>query len=423
MEIWMTLLVSLFSSAVTAPGFAQLAHDFSAWIRYPGRHTWTHLWRIMPADQQPSYASVVGWIRCGHWDPTRLWEGWVRWTDAHLLPAGDLLGAAEDTLWHKTGRHVAHAGYGRDAVRSTETPVVKAWGLNVVLLVVIWSPPWGGHPIALPINLRIHRKGGPTPVELVVVMIQEVATWLPHRRWTWVVDSGYTALAGYPLPEGHIIESRMRKNTVVYDLPPTRRRGQRGRPRVRGKRLPPLSGIAAGLSAAVWKTVTVVLGGKLQERQVATLPVIWYPHQVARRILLVFVRDPADPATVTVFFTTDLTRTGSAVVQTYVLRWPIEVTFHDVKQYLGGEDPQSWVDPAPDRNVALGFLTYTLVWAWVGQALSRDRSGHHGHLSFHEALAALRTVLWTGEYFQKGPDGAFADEILANLQHILAHAS
>ena len=101
-------------------------------------------------------------------------------------------------------------------------------------------------------------------MELVAVMIQEVATWLPHRRWTWVVDSGYTSLVGYPLPEGHIIESRMRKNTVVYDLPPTRRRGQRGRPRVRGKRLPPLSGIAAGLSVAVWKTVIVLLGGKVQ---------------------------------------------------------------------------------------------------------------------------------------------------------------
>jgi hypothetical protein len=77
----------------------------------------------------------------------------------------------------------------------------------------------------------------------------------------------------------------------------------------------------------------VVLGGKLQERQVATLPVIGCPHQVACRILLVFVRDPADPATLTVFFTTDLTRPGSAVVQTYVLRWPIEVAFHNVKQY------------------------------------------------------------------------------------------
>ncbi len=124
MEIWMTLWVSLFSSAVTAPGFAQLTHDFSAWIRYPGRHTWTHLWRIMP--ESSSYASVVGWIREGRWDSMRLWEWWVRWADAHLFPTGDLLGAADDTLWHKTGRHVAHAGYWRDAVRATETQTVKA---------------------------------------------------------------------------------------------------------------------------------------------------------------------------------------------------------------------------------------------------------------------------------------------------------
>ncbi len=104
MEIWMTLLESLFSSVVTAPGFAQCTHDFSSWIWYPGRH-------------------------------------------------------------------VAHAGYWCDTMRSTEAQVVKAWGLNVVLLAVIWSPPWGGHPIALPINLWIHRKGGPTPVELVTTMI------------------------------------------------------------------------------------------------------------------------------------------------------------------------------------------------------------------------------------------------------------
>lgn len=181
--------------------------------------------------------------------------------------------------------------------------MVKAWGLNVVLLVVIWSPPWDGHPIALPINLRIHRKGGPTPVELVTTMIQEVATWLPQWRWTWVVDSGYTALAGSALPKGHVIQSRLRQNTVVYDLPPERRKGQRGRPPVHRKRLPPLAKIAAALPVVQWKTISVVIGGKSQERQVATLPVIWYPHHVARQILLVFVRDFADPDAVTVFFT------------------------------------------------------------------------------------------------------------------------
>ena len=78
---------------------------------------------------------------------------------------------------------------------------------------------------------------------------------------------------------------------------------------MRGKRLPPVPEMAGELPTAVWKTVTV-------------------------------------------FFTTDLPRIGAAVVQATVLRWPIEVSFPDVTQYLGGEDPQSWVDLAPDRNVA-----------------------------------------------------------------------
>ena len=164
MDIWITLLVSAFSSAVSDPGLGHLIRGFSAWIRYPGRHTWTHMFHIMPEDaKRPSYGGVVGWIRDGGWDPAHLWAGWVRWADAHLLPAGDLIGAADDTLWHKSGRHVAHAGYYRNAVRSTEKQVVKAWGLNVVLLVVLWRPPWGGQPLALPINLRIHRKGARPP--------------------------------------------------------------------------------------------------------------------------------------------------------------------------------------------------------------------------------------------------------------------
>ena len=171
-------------------------------------------------------------------------------------------------------------------------------------------------------------------------MILEVHTWLPDRVWTWVVDNGYTALAGHrDLPSGDVIELRLRKNTVVYALPPRRSRKQRGRPRIHGDRLPALDALAAGLPADYWAQVSVRIGGTIQERQVATYPVVWYPHQVARTILLVLIRDPSGSAPLTALFSTDLTRSGIAIVQDYVQRWPIEVTFHDVKQYLGGEDP------------------------------------------------------------------------------------
>ncbi len=169
------------------------------------------------------------------------------------------------------------------------------------------------------------------------------------------MDSGYTTLVGSALPKGQVIPSR----------PAEKHCGLRS-----------TSGTAEGAtraSACTWETVAAfgedrggitrhavednIRGdrGKSQERQLATLPVIGYPHQVARQILLVFVRDSADPDAVIVFFITDLTRTGPEVVHIYVLHWPIEATFHDVKQYLGGEDPPSSVDPAQIATSRYGF--------------------------------------------------------------------
>ncbi len=35
--------------------------------------------------------------------------------------------------------------------------------------------------MGLPVNVRVHRKGGPTTVALVTQMIAEIGRWLPGR--------------------------------------------------------------------------------------------------------------------------------------------------------------------------------------------------------------------------------------------------
>jgi len=72
----------------------------------------------------------------------------------------------------------------RDAVRSTKKRVVYAWGLNVVVVCPRVTPPWGGTPITLPINLRIHTKGGKIPLELTEEMIRGPATRPAAHRQT-----------------------------------------------------------------------------------------------------------------------------------------------------------------------------------------------------------------------------------------------
>ena len=86
-------------------------------------------------------------------------------------------------------------------MRSTARRVVYALGLNLVVLTLRVTPGWGGCPIALPINVRVHRKNdSTTTVAHAAAMIHQVASWLPDRDLHLCADGPYACLAGAGLP-------------------------------------------------------------------------------------------------------------------------------------------------------------------------------------------------------------------------------
>ena len=68
-------------------------------------------------------------------------------------------------------------------------------------------------------------------------MIEEVAGWLPDRHLLLGCDGAYAPLAGRELPRTHVV-SRIKRNAAIFETPPPRRPGQRGRPRKKGDCLP-----------------------------------------------------------------------------------------------------------------------------------------------------------------------------------------
>ena len=98
-------------------------------------------------------------------------------------PTGAVPILIDDTLFKKTGRRVEGTGIFRDAVRSTRSKVVYALGLNLVVATLRVNAPWGGCPIALPVSLRLHKKGGPSAVALAGEMMRQLAGWLPERSF------------------------------------------------------------------------------------------------------------------------------------------------------------------------------------------------------------------------------------------------
>jgi hypothetical protein len=420
---WHDLLLMFFFafSDPVGPTFQKL---LTGWVLATGRRT---ICGIIPfADPEQTRPHDAYHYLCPHarWFMSSLWKCWALFVINRFAPAGPVPLDLDDTLYHKSGKRVDGAGIWRDAVRSTSVRTVHALGLNLVLLTLRVRAPWGGEPLGIPINMRLHRKDGESLFELAAAMVREVAEWLPERQFSLCADGFYAALAGRGLPRT-TFTSRLRRDAALYAEAPARHKGQRGRPRQKGARLPTPQKLAEGVRD--WQRVQVEERGQLKERLLFTCVVLWYSVCGSRPVRLVISRDPAGKEEDDFFFTTDTSLQPRTVVGTTAGRWCIEDTFRNTKQFLGGEEPQVWKGKGPERAAGLSFLLYGLVWVWYllsgyKHTALRSRSwyGHKEHPSFQDALYALRQVLWQERIFSKSEQPPAPAKILRLLVDALA---
>jgi DDE superfamily endonuclease len=385
----------------SAPSFAIFVELISGWVMTPGRRTITAIVSIADPRGRRAHDAYHRFVRDGAWAMAQLWRVLAVHVVARFACDGTIALDCDDTLFHKSGRRINGAGRFRDPLRSTGARVVYATGLNLVVVTVRITPPWGGCPIGIPVNVRLRRKGDPTPTtEHAAAMIRQLAAWLPERDFHLCCDGAYACLAGAALPRCQVT-SRMRRNAALYQPapPPT---GHRGRPRTRGDRLPTPPQLADQARRRDWRHLTIDVRGRPVERLILVHDVLWYIINNHDLVRLVVIRDPTGNDPDEFFVTTDTTATGADVASRYAGRWSIEITFRDTKQDLGGENPQSWKRHGPERAAALSLWLHGATWSWY---LDTHPDGHtwptrpwYRHKttpSFLDALAALRRVLWS----------------------------
>ena len=419
-------LVALAQGVFTRPGFALFEEIVTAWVLCVGRPTTTNLVRILGPGARRAHDAYHRWFRAARWDPLGLWAATLAGLVGTFAPTGDLTLLADDTHLPKTGPKVEGAGKFRDPIRSTRRHVVYLHGLNIVVLCLRLRLPALRQPVAVPINVRVYRKGGPSHLDLLADMARQVIDWLPDRQFLLIADGAYAPLAKRDLPRTHVI-SRLRRDAALYDLPAPRRKGQRGRPRKRGERLPCPRDMARQITS--WQRVTVHVRDRVVDRWLATRVVLWYGVLAARPVQLVIVRDPSGKQPDDFFFTTDLTATAESVVSNYADRWSIEVTFRDAKQVLGAAQPQAWKFLGPERVAHLAFWLHGAIWTWYltchGDQPVWHRDPWYKHKtspSFADALTALRTVLWNERLFLGSLSRRLEPEITDTLIQALARA-
>ncbi len=401
----------------------------AGWVLAPGRRTITAMIAVADPTGRRAHDAYHRFVRDGAWAMSRLWQVLAVHAVARFAPDGVVTLDGDDTLFHKSGRRVEGAGVFRDAVRSTGRRVVYALGLNLVVVTLRVPPPWGGCPIAVPINVRLRSKGDPTPAtEHAAEMIRQLAEWLPERSFHLCCDGAYACLAGAGLPRCPIT-SRIRRDAAVYEPAPPRT-GRRGRPRSKGDRLPTPPEIAAHPRRRDWTRTTIDVRGRHVERLVLVRDVLWYGVNKHDLIRLVIVRDPDGRQPDDFFLTTDLAATGGQVASRYAGRWSIEITFRDTKQDLGGEDPQSWKRQGPQRAAALSLWLHGAIWCWYLDTHPTGGTWPHKPWyqrkttpSFLDALAALRRLHWSQRITTLSSPTADNTEITDTLLDALSYAA
>ena len=210
----------------------------------------------------------------------------------------------------------------------------------------------------------------------------------------------------------------MNMKAALYE--PAAETAKRGRRRKKGQRL--LSPLEMAQDPKPnWIKATATLYGKPVKLWYQTIDALWYPSAGQQLLRIVLVRDPSGRRRDDCFFSLDLTLTPTQILELFSRRWPLEVGFRDVKQFLGFEDPQNRVAKATTRTAPLIFYIYDLVLLWHAQtgyrlapksALERLWYSKKTSISFEDILRTLRHATWQERIFSDPTLDAHTRKIL-----------
>ena len=127
-------LVNTFLGIFTQPTAQLFARLLTGWVLCTGRRTITGLIRWADPGGIRAHDAYHRFFPDGAWIMTDLWRQLVLIMVKRFYPSGTIIVDLDDTLFHHSGCKVDGAGWWRDAVRSTGTKIVYAWGLNLVVL-------------------------------------------------------------------------------------------------------------------------------------------------------------------------------------------------------------------------------------------------------------------------------------------------
>ncbi len=237
-------------------------------------------------------------------------------------------------------------------------------------------------------------------------MILQLRRWLPNRPLVLVADSSYAALHllhfCQSMTRPVTLITRLRLDAALYEPAPPRLPGQMGRPRLKGERLPTLRELLQCPDVG-WATISVAwYDSAICTVETVSRTAVWYhTGKPPVPIRWVLIRDPLHRFDSQALLCTDPAISPAQIIEWFVLRWQIEVTFQETRAHLGVETQRQWSDRAISRTtpVLLGLFSWVTLAAHLlgGRRLATPRSAAwyvKSAPTFIDAIALVRRHLW-----------------------------
>ena len=415
----------------------------------PGQRTVAAVLRVMGLHEERQFQNFHRVLNRARWSSRKLSGLLLRLlVQTFVAAAGPVVFGMDDTIERRRGAKIAARGIYRDPVRSSKEFFVKTGGLRWVSLQLLVRIPWAQRVWALPFLTVLapseryhkeHHQRHKTLTDWGRQALLQVRRWLPDRPLVVVVDSSYAVLDLLArcarLAQPITVVTRLRLDAALYDPAPERQPGTKGRPRLKGQRQPTLAERLLD-PATVWQELEVCWYSGVQRRiALATGTAMWYHGGLPSvPIRWVLVRDPLGQFDPQALLSTDAAVSAQQTVEWFVLRWQLEVTFHELRAHLGVETQRQWSDLAIVRTTPALFGLFSLVTLLAHQTLRgrrepvRQAAWYAKELpTFVDALALVRRQLWPVPVFSTSPAQTGMMEIpralLARLTDTLAYAA
>jgi hypothetical protein len=401
--------------AVTVPTFTKMLVLFQGAILTSGRRTITAALRAMGLSDEPAFSKYHQVFNRAKWSPWVLSKLLLALLIKTWVPPGvALVLLIDDTLERRRGPKIKYKGWFRDPIRSTVKHVSTSLGLRWLCVALAVRVPWSRRAWALPFILvptlapKVSQKWGKPHRSLVAwaeYLVVKIRRWQPDRPLILVGDGAFAAMALLQrCQRKHLrvtLVARMRFDAVLHQPPGPQPKSKPGPKPKKGVRLPNPQAYLDD-PTTVWTEQEVAwYGGQRQRVEIATGQCLWYRRGLdpapIRWVLVRCLEETFDPIPL---LCADPAVAAPQIVEWFVLRWNIEVTFEEIRAQLGFETQRHWSDKAIERTVPALFGLFSLV-TLIAMKLHPDQLPvqstawyHKQEATFSDALAAVRRHLW-----------------------------